>query len=183
MTLVESFPYDEGGSVDESLTQEVAMKKSLSLVCLMVVGLALILLAETVAVKVQSTNLRKDPKFYAEAVALLKAGESVERINTRDGWVQVRTSQGVVGWVHSSALEARKFSLLAMDKGLKTQATTAEVALAGKGFNKQVEESYRAKHGDLSFVWVDGMLKIKISPARVEEFLKQGKLGEFRRGK
>ena len=136
--------------------------------------------AETFIVKIQSTNLRKEPKFYAQTVAVLKAGESLEKVNIQDGWIQVRTKGGLLGWVHSSAVETRKFSLLAMDKGLKTQASASEVALASKGFNKQVEESYRAKHKEISFVGVDRMLQIKVSTSQVESFLRKGKLGEFR---
>ncbi|MDH7512304.1 MAG: SH3 domain-containing protein [Clostridiales bacterium] len=141
--------------------------------------LVTLLLAETLIVRVQSTSLRQNPKFYAPVVLALKAGEKVEKVSGQEGWVQVRTSGGVVGWVHSSAVEVQKFSLLAIDKSMKTQASASEVALAGKGFNKQVEESYRAKHGDINFVWVDRMLQIKIPASQVLEFMKQGKLGEF----
>lgn len=138
-----------------------------------------LLVAETLTVKVQTTSLRGTPKFYAPAVQALKAGDKVEKIAAQGGWIQVKTSGGVVGWVHSSAVEVPKFDLMASNQGLKTQASASEVALAGKGFNKQVEESYRAKNKDLSFAWVDRMLQIKIAAAKVEEFLKKGKLGEF----
>jgi len=139
-----------------------------------------LLAAETLIVKVQSTSLRKSPKFYAPGLLALGAGDRIEKISSQEGWIQVRTSRGVVGWVHSSAVQVQKFDLMAMDKGLKTQASASEVALAGKGFNKQVEESYRAKHGEVSFAWVDRMLLIKMPASRVEEFMRQGKLGEFR---
>lgn len=138
-----------------------------------------LLLAETLIVRVQSTSLRQNPRFYSPVVLALKAGEKVEKVSSQEGWVQVRTSGGIVGWIHSSAVEVQKFSLLAMDKSMKTQASASEVALAGKGFNKQVEESYRAKHGDINFLWVDRMLQIKIPASQVLEFMKQGKLGEF----
>jgi hypothetical protein len=46
-----------------------------------------------------------------------------------------------------------------------------------------VEESYRAKHKELSYTWVDRMLQIKIAAAKVEEFMKKGKLGEFGGGR
>ena len=46
---------------------------------------------------------------------------------------------------------------------MKTQASASEVALAGKGFNKQVEDSYKAKHADANFAAVDRMLKISRS--------------------
>jgi hypothetical protein len=140
--------------------------------------LAVFLLAETVVVKIQSASLRKDPKFFASAVAALKAGDSLEKLVSQNGWYQVKTSAGIVGWIHSSAVEVKKFNLLASDKSMKTQASASEVALAGKGFNKQVEDSYKSKHGEANFAAVDRMLKISIQPSEVEKFMKDGKLGE-----
>ncbi len=70
-----------------------------------------------------------------------------------------------------------------MDKSMKTQASAGEVALAAKGFNKQVEDSYKAKHGEANFAGVDRMLQLKITPSVVEAFLRKGKLGEFGGGK
>jgi uncharacterized protein YraI len=161
------------------------VKKNIPSRLLIAIGAAAVcvslLLAETLIVKVQTTSLRSGPKFYAPVVQALKAGDKLEKVSGQPGgWLQVKTAAGVAGWIHTSAVQVQKFDLLAMDKGLKTQASVSEVALAGKGFNKQVEESYRAKHAEVSFVWVDRMLLIKIPAAQVEEFIKKGKLGEWR---
>jgi uncharacterized protein YgiM (DUF1202 family) len=167
--------------IEEEKKEEVSMKKPfrLSFLICAILILFVAMLAETVIVKIQSTNLRKEPKFYSPTVAVLRAGENLERLSAQEGWIQVRTSGGLVGWVHSSAVETKKFNLLAIDKELKTQASASEVALASKGFNKQVEESYRAKHGEVSYVWVEKMLQMRVSAAEIEQFLKKGKLGEF----
>ncbi len=138
------------------------------------------LAAEILIVKVQTTQLRKGPQFFSQTLTSLKAGDRLEKVSESAGWIQVKTASGVVGWIHSSAVESTKFNLLAMDKSMKTQATASEVALAGKGFNKQVEASYRAKHTEVNFALVDHMLGLKISLAQIADFLKKGKLGEFR---
>ncbi len=161
--------------------EEVQVKRPipLTLTGAILILIVTLLVAETLTVKVQSTSLRSSPKFYAASVRALRAGDKVEKISTQDGWIKVRDSSGVVGWVHSSAVVVPKFDLMASKQGIQTQASTGEIALAGKGFNKQVEDHYRAKHGELSFVWVDKMLQIKISAAQVEDFLRKGRLGEF----
>lgn len=146
-------------------------------------ALAILLLADTVVVKVQTTSLRKAPKFYSAAVAALKAGDTLTKLADQDGWVQVKTSAGVVGWVHSSAVETKKFNLTSVGGTMKTQASASEVALAGKGFNKQVEDSYKAKHANADFAAVDRMLKITVSPAEVEAFIKKGRLAGSGGGK
>ncbi len=140
---------------------------------------ALVLLAETLIVKVKSTYLRKEPMFFAQTVTSLKAGERLEKIISQGGWIKVKTSSGLVGWIHSGSVQPKKFSLLAMDKSLKTEATADEVALAAKGFNKQVEKSYRARNKNISYAWVEKMLQIKVSYSQIRDFIKTGKLGEF----
>ena len=137
---------------------------------------AVLLAADTVLVKVQQTSLRQNPKFYAPVVTSLRVGAELQKISEQEGWLQVRTAAGQTGWVHSSAIEAKRFNLLAAAGGTKTQATAGEVALAAKGFNKQVEESYRAKHKDVNFAAVDSMLKLGPAAGAVEAFIKQGRL-------
>jgi len=143
-----------------------------------------LVLAETLIVKVQSTNLRKTPKFYGAVVQALKSGDKVEKVTSQpDGWIQVKTAAGAVGWIHSSAVAVQKFNLTAMDAGLKTQASASEVALAGKGFNKQVEESFRAKNKEANFAEVDRMQQLKVTSTALEQFMKQGQLGDWRGAK
>lgn len=153
----------------------------IGLTCLvLIVGL---LAAETFIVKVKSTALHSSPKFYAGSVTALNAGDRLEKVSSQGDWVQVRTASGTVGWIHASALEARKFNLGATGTGLRTQATADEVALASKGFNKQVEDTYRTRNKNISFIWVDRMLLLNISPGQEEAFLKDGKLADFGGGK
>ena len=137
------------------------------------------LIAENLFVKVQSARLRKEPKFYAATIVFLKAGESVEKISSQAGWYLVRTTGGIKGWLHSSAVQTKKVDLVTMDKSLKAKASADEVALASKGFNEQVEKEYKARHKDISFAWVDRMLTFKVSPDQLRKFLKEGKLAEF----
>lgn len=158
------------------------MKKA-SRLKLLFAGVAVVcvalLLAETLVVKVQSTYVRKDPKFYSSPLATLAAGESVTQLSSQAGWFKVRTSQGVEGWIHSSAVQTGKLKVASMDRSVQTAATADEVALAGKGFNKQVEDEYKSRNKGLNFGEVDRMLKIKVSPDELRQFLMDGKLAEF----
>ena len=158
------------------------MKKS-SRVKLLLISVTIVcvafLLAETLIVKVQTTYVRKEPKFYSSPVATLNAGDSVTQITAQAGWFRVRTSQGVEGWIHSQAVAAGKLNVAAMDKSLKMSATADEVALAGKGFNKQVEDEYKSRNKGISFGEVERMLRIKVTPDELRRFLMDGKLAEF----
>lgn len=137
------------------------------------------LLAETLMVKVQTTYIRKEPKFYASTIKMLKAGDAMEKVSEEEGWFKVLLPDGTEGWIHSSAVEKKSFSLLAINKTLKKDASADEVALASKGFNKQVEQTYRERNKEADFSGVDRMEKIKIDLEQIKKFLQEGKLGEY----
>lgn len=145
-------------------------------------ALALVLLAaaaDVVVVKVQSTAIRQAPQFFASVVAMVKAGDQLAKVSEANGWIQVKAAAGAAGWIHSGAVEKPKINLLASNSALKTQASASEVALAGKGFNKQVEDSYKAKNPQLNFAAVDRLLQVKATLAQVEAFLRSGRLAPF----
>jgi SH3-like domain-containing protein len=162
------------------------MKKFRRPLALAGAGLLLVLMAmaaDTLIVKVQTTALRKTPQFFGPVVVYLKVGDKLTKVSEQNGWYQVKTAAGLPGWIHGSAVEVSRINLLASNQPMKTQATATEAALAGKGFNKSVEASYRAKHAEISFVWVDRMLQIKIGQGAIQEFLRVGRLGDYRGAK
>lgn len=56
-----------------------------------------------------------------------------------------------------------------------TGASSDEVALAGKGFNAQVEAKMKAD-GKLDYTWVDRMAAFQVSEDQIALFRAQGKL-------
>ena len=109
----------------------------------------------------------------------MKAGDSVTQIASQAGWFKVRTSTGIEGWIHSQAVATGKLAVAAMDKSVQMSATADEVALAGKGFNRQVEEEYKNRNKGISFIEVDRMIRIKVTPDELRRFLMESKLAEF----
>ena len=53
-----------------------------------------------------------------------------------------------------------------------------EVALAGKGFSKEVEAEYKKQNQSVDYTWVDWMGQQTVSSERLVEFLKQGNLAQ-----
>jgi uncharacterized protein YraI len=160
---------------------EVRMKKPARMAFLVAAVLAVFvfLLAETLVVKVKTTTVRSAPKFTATVVAKIKSGEALEKLAAESGWIKVKTKAGLVGWVHATAVQAKKINLSAMDNTMQTQASAGEIALAAKGFNKQVEDKYRAGNPAADYAAVDAMEKVKPTDAEIEAFMKLGHLGEY----
>jgi len=141
----------------------------------------LLMAATSLKVRVKSTKLRRSPKFYASSMATLRFGESLEKLSEQDGWIHAQTSAGTTGWIHSSAVTTPKFTVTAQ-RTAQEETSADEVALAGKGFNEQVEQEYR-KSTELDYTWVDRMDQMVVTEAEMERFFREGKLGEYGGGR
>jgi hypothetical protein len=81
------------------------------------------------------------------------------------------------GWVNSSALTQKEIALKSGSEKVEQGASSGEVALAGKGFNADVEAQYKQDQ-KLDYTWVDTMEAYKVSPQQVSSFLALGGLRE-----
>jgi hypothetical protein len=136
---------------------------------------ATVLGAAELAVQLRTAKLRSKPDFLGPIVATLNYGDKIQQLGEQDGWLHVRTAQGAEGWLHPSAVNKAK-SVEAGGKKADTSASADEVALAGKGFNEDVEKKYAADHKDLDFAQVDQMEKTKASETELRAFASEGGL-------
>jgi hypothetical protein len=89
--------------------------------------------------------------------------------------------QSAVGWINRQAFgqpqAGSKLNLPGLLFGKPVKETSSdEVALAGKGFTPEVENSYRAQHPEMNFAQVDRIESITVSPAKLQAFIKEGDL-------
>lgn len=145
------------------------------IVLLSALGLVGAVQAATMRVQIQSGQVRNAPSFLGGVVATVGYGQSVEVIASQSPWQQVRTADGRTGWMHDSALTVKRVSTQS-GGAVRTGASGDEMALAGKGFNRDVEAQFKASHGDADFTWVDRMAALKASSAEIERFVKSGGL-------
>jgi|GEM_PF-123343 len=129
---------------------------------------------DTMSVTVEKTQLRTSPSFLGSVIGTLSYADRVQVISEQNGWMKVAAA-GRQGWVHSSALTTRQIVLKAGDENVKTSASSGEVALAGRGFNKEVEAKYKSETG-LDYTWVNKMESFGYDPSALQEFLKEGDL-------
>ena len=131
---------------------------------------------EQFSVQVKESQVRDKPSFLAVVVATIKYGDQVSVLQTQDSWAEVTIAGKAGGWVHLSALTKKK--IIRDNAGTQADLTTsnAELALAGKGFNKQIEEQFRRQNSQANFAAVDRMEKYRVSQQEMEQFLKDGGL-------
>ena len=130
--------------------------------------------AETVTVTVRKTSIRRDRQFYAPTVAEAALGDSFTVLAREKGWVRVGTGAGE-GWLHESAVTAKKIAVSSQPAG-GGKVDTQDVALAGKGFNPQVESEYRKTNPRADYAAVDRMEQLSASERAVASFLSDGNL-------
>lgn len=151
------------------------MRRTLpALATLLLVAVAAVAAAETVTVVVKKTSIRRDRQFYAPTVAEADLGESFAVLAREKGWVRVGTAAGE-GWVHESAVTSRKVAASSQaPAGAKVDAQ--DVALAGKGFNPQVEKEYRKRNPQADFAGVDRMERLGAGEKALTAFVGEGNL-------
>lgn len=146
------------------------------LALLLAVAAAVALAAQLMSVQVRSGRLRDKPAFLSRVVCNLAYGDRVVLSGEKGDWRKVAPATGgKPGWMHVSALTEQEIVLNPTDKDVEAAASSDELALAGKGFNKQVEDQYRAQ-SNLDYAKVDEMEKIAVPPKLIREFLRKGGL-------
>jgi uncharacterized protein YgiM (DUF1202 family) len=125
------------------------------------------------SVQVKSTPVRETPSFVGKAIATLSYGDRVEVLETQGVWLKVR-SPDATGWTHNSALSTKRVTLRSGQDTAQARASSDELALAGKGFNSDVESEYKKQHRNIDFTPIDRMEKTRVSPSEIQAFFKAG---------
>lgn len=132
---------------------------------------------QNMSVQVQDGKLRADPSFLGKVVGSVAYGDQVTVVKQQDPWFYVSVKGGKLnGWIHQSALSEKEIVLRAGSADVSKTASQREVALAGKGFNADVEKEFKSRNPKLSFEWVDRMEKFIVSDDDVRRFLREGAL-------
>lgn len=153
------------------------IKTSVYMIMLICLITASTFAAQVMSVQVKSGQVRSTPSFMGKIVADLAYGDQVMTGEEQGGWLKVQVpGRGIEGWMHNSALSAKKIELKAGTANVKQTASGQELALAGKGFNKQVENEFKAKHPNMDFRWIDQMERFQVTPNEMQKFLEQGGL-------
>jgi SH3-like domain-containing protein len=133
---------------------------------------------ETMSVQVKESEIRATPSFLGRIVARLVYGDRVTVTGKKDSWTKVSLKGGAPqGWMHASALTTKRIVLKAGQTNVQSGTSQDELALAGKGFNDQVEASFMNQNKTLDYTWINVMEKYKVAPELMSTFLAQGEVG------
>ena len=129
----------------------------------------------SMSVQVRHAKVRATPSQLGRVVATVEYGAVVQTGALQRGWYPVTLADGKTGWLHESALSKKPIKMQAGTSDAETGVSSDEVALAGKGFNEQVEAKLKAD-GKLDYTWVDRMAAFEVSEEQIKEFRAAGHL-------
>jgi len=132
-------------------------------------------LAAPMSIQVRTGKVRATPSQLGAVVATVDYGAKVQAGTPERGWYPVTTPDGKTGWLHESALSRKPIAMRAGTTDAATGVSSDEVALAGKGFNEQVEAKLRSE-GKLDYTWVDRMAAFQVAADQIARFRTQGHL-------
>lgn len=148
--------------------------RHISIILLLFLLIPSLAFADKLKVVTRENAIRKDCKFFSPVRTKVKYDDVIDLVSQSGDWYKVKYGN-VKGCIHKSAVEVKKFKLAGL-LGKKTEASTDEVALAGKGFNPQVESAYKGKHPELDFELVDKIEELDVPQEQLVDFIKKGKL-------
>jgi len=130
----------------------------------------------SMSVQVKKGEVRSTPSFLGKIVARLSYGDQVQVQGKKGAWMLVDLVDSGNGWIHASALTRKNIVLRAGQTDAQQAADSDEIALAGKGFNEQVENEFKAQNPTIDYTWIDKMENIVISRKQMLYFLQKGGL-------
>lgn len=134
-------------------------------------------MSRMMSVQVQTGQLRSSPSFLGGIVGEVAYARQVQVLEERAGWARVAVpGTSLSGWMHGSALSSKRIVLQAGAEDVERAATTGEIALAGKGFNEEVEREFRSRNPNLDFRRIDQMQASSPTMAQVRRFAQEGQL-------
>lgn len=122
-------------------------------------------------VSVEEAELKDGTSFFSKKIGSLLYGDEVIVLQEKGKWkeIQLAKNSSISGWVNTSSLTKKK--IVVSDS--RVSASAEEIALAGKGFNAEIEEEYK-KQGNVNYEAVDKLEKNRIEFTRVLDFMRAG---------
>jgi uncharacterized protein YgiM (DUF1202 family) len=126
----------------------------------------------TLYVSVKTLTLKSGTGISAAGRGTLNYGDKVTVIKIDGKFAEIKSAvtPSLTGWTATANLSAKQVV------SSNANATSAkEVALAGKGFNQEVENAYKSK-GKVNYADVDKVETQSVKDADLRKFLEDGRL-------
>jgi hypothetical protein len=132
---------------------------------------------KTQTVQVKEIEIKSSPDYMSKPIGKLTYGAKVEISGTEGNWYRITTPPGYI----PKNVVGRSAKSIDASKGYAASGVTHdETALAGKGFNPQVEGQYKKSSASLAAAYsqVDRVERMTVSDSALRSFIAKGKLNQ-----
>ena len=164
------------------------MKRAILVTGIIVLVWAGTALAETVYVRARSAKIRAGQTALHSVLERVPRGTPLEVLERGDRWLLVKTPKGNQGWVYASRTATEKAAqegglLARLGKEFRGEAAETAAAAGARGLDRLAEDY--AKRAGVRAAHIAAMnraekLSARITEQQVEDFLRKGKVGEYR---
>ncbi|MFA4875035.1 MAG: SH3 domain-containing protein [bacterium] len=133
--------------------------------------------AKQLSVQVREVPVKAQANYMSATVGTLPYGAGVEVTGEDGNWYQISQPHG---FIPKNATGTAKPSVDAGKNYAAKGVSHDETALAGKGFNPQVEGQYKKDNAQLAaaYAQVDRMERTTVSQGELNQFIASGKLNK-----
>jgi hypothetical protein len=126
----------------------------------------------TMYVNVKTVDLKSATGFFASTRGTLNYGDQVTVVQVDGKYAEVKSddNSSLTGWTALTNLTTRQ-----VVAGARTSASVSEVALSGKGFNRENENTYRAQ-GEINYDRVEKIETLSVNEEELMRFIEEGGL-------
>ena len=133
--------------------------------------------AQEMVVQTKDCVIRSGPSFLSQPTGSLKYGDGITVVEENGPWRKISLpGNKLSGWIHITALSPPKAEFKAGTSQADSRISSGEVALAGRGFDAEVESRLRQSNKDLNYQAVDKIEAAGVKQADVITFVNRGKL-------
>lgn len=124
-------------------------------------------------VAVKSLNVKSSKGTFASTTGTLSYGTQIKVQSVSGSKVEV-TAGTLTGWVDVSSLTSKRITASVAS----TSASAKEIALAGKGFNEEIEGTYRTENANLeqAYAAIGAVESVAVGNDALKQFIVDGKL-------
>ncbi len=133
--------------------------------------------AKQLSVQVREVQVKGSASYMTATVGTLHYGDAIEVTGEEGSWYQIAQPHG---FIPKNAAGTAKASVDASKNYAAKGVSHDETALAGKGFNPQVESQYKKDNAQLAaaYAQVDRVEAMTVSQPVLSQFIASGKLNK-----
>ena len=148
-----------------------------------------VIAAETLWVISEGAKLKMEPSASSETIETLQVGSELSEDSSEGSWYKVTTKSNKTGWIYRGKVSTTQpegkedkggGGLFGALPGSSVQASAADTSRSIRGLSPAAKEyAESTKTPEIYQKALDRLLDLRVTDREIEEFLKEGKIGEY----